>query len=173
MSLLTASATFSASGMPSSSSRSMEPVESVRRLSGMPNLPAALLATLMLPGLAACAHSSATERAAEQTGSIEVTTEQRLGDDGRRYIEGAVTEIILRDESGQEVSPEAGNDHRFTNLPPGDYTIEPALRPCSGSCDVLDPRTDQCSAVVPVDTSTVRLHVVFRVSEPCQVHDGT
>ncbi len=151
----------------------LEPVESVRRLSGMPNLPAALLAALMLPGLAACAQSSATERAAEPTGSIEVTTVQRPGDDGRMYAEGAVTDIILRDESGQEISPEAGNDHRFTNLPSGDYTIEPALRPCSGSCEFLDPRTDKCSAVVPVDTGTARLRVVFRVSEPCQIHNET
>lgn len=127
----------------------------------------------MLPSLGACAQSSATERTAEPIGSIEVTTDQEPGDNGRLYIEGAVTDIILRDESGQEVSPEAGNDHRFTNLPSGDYTIEPALRPCSGSCDFLDPRTDKCSAVVPVDTGTVRLHVGFRVSEPCQIHNET
>lgn len=140
----------------------MEPVDSVRRLSAVRNLPAVLLATLMLPSLAACAQSFATERTVEQTGSIVVTSVQKSGDNGARYTEGAVPDIPLRDESGREIDPAAGDGHRFTNLPAGEYTIKPALRPCDGNCEFLDPRTAGCSAIIPVGTGTVRLHVVFR-----------
>ncbi len=150
----------------------MEPITSRQRLKTMRPLPRAALATLIFSSLAACGQSSATEGTAEHNGSIVVTSVQKPGDQGRRYIEGAVTHVILRDPSGQQITPAAGDGPlRFTNLPPGEYKIEPALRPCSGSCDFLDPRRDSCSAVVQVDTGMVRLHVVYRVSEPCQIRD--
>jgi hypothetical protein len=93
------------------------------------------------------------------------------GPNGAPYIEGAVADLILRDASGQEVGRESGNGLlRFEDLAPGQYTIEPAVRPCEGNCGYLDPRIDQCSDFVQVGKGVVRLRVVYRVGLPCRVY---
>lgn len=129
----------------------------------------AAVATLLFVG--GCAQSSADDAEAQETGSILLTADYMAGDDGALYIEGAVAEVIVRDAEGQEISRESGvTPLQFTLPAPGLYTIEPALRPCAGNCGYLDPRTDSCSATVLVYTDEVRLHVTYRVGEPCQIH---
>ena len=129
----------------------------------------AALATVLAVG--ACARSAADDPAAETTGSILLTADYKAGKDGALYIEGAIAEMIVRDATGREISRESGlGPLRFTVAVPGLYTIQPALRPCDGNCGYLDPRTDSCAMTALVAADVVRLHVTFRVGEPCQIH---
>jgi len=129
---------------------------------------AGAVATLLAVG--ACAQSSADDPKAEENGSILLTADYKAGDNGVLYIEGAVAEVIVRDAAGQEISRGSGIDPlRFTVPAPGLYTIQPALRPCDGNCGYLDPRTDSCTTTVLVHADVVRLHVTYRVGEPCQI----
>jgi hypothetical protein len=132
-------------------------------------LVAATVSTVL--ALASCSQLQLTDPGAEEMGSIVLTDAYRAGDDGAMYVEGAVGEVILRNSAGNEIARDSeGVPIRFTDLAPGRYTVEPALRPCGGNCGHLDPRTDGCSATIPVETEVVRLHVTYRVGEPCQIH---
>jgi hypothetical protein len=88
------------------------------------------------------------------------------------YREGAMAEIILRDDAGQVVDRRIvrpGRPVEFRDLPAGDYRLEPALRPCDGNCGYLDPRMDDCRATVAV-TRSVRVRVDFAVGDSCTLH---
>jgi hypothetical protein len=128
-------------------------------------VPAALLL------LAACAQTPETTPEASGPGEIVLTMDYRPGKNGALYPEGALAEVIVRDASGREVSRRlGGGPRRFTGLAPGRYTVQPALRPCDGNCGYLDARRDGCSATVRVVTGRVRLHVTYRVNQPCEIH---
>ncbi len=99
---------------------------------------------------------------------VETTT--GAGQGGALYTEGAVAELRLLDPSGVEVATlRAGRDPLvFRDLAAGSYVLKPALLPCSGSCDILDDRTDGCRGAVDVaGRSTVTVH--FRVGADCEI----
>jgi hypothetical protein len=78
---------------------------------------------------------------------------------------------VLRDaEGGAVATKRADSDGRivFAGLAAGSYTVEPALRPCDGSCVNLDPRVDGCRATVRV-TGDVVIAVRFTVGSSCAV----
>jgi hypothetical protein len=107
----------------------------------------------------------------EQAGTLTVQTSYQAGKGGAMYIEGALADVILRDESGTEVDTQTkspGDPIRFEDLAPGSYTLEPALRPCDGNCGYLDGRTDDCTQTIEID-GDVEVKVAFTVGVPCEV----
>jgi hypothetical protein len=121
--------------------------------------------------LTACAQVDAQPPPPEAKGSLVVSGTQKTGGvNGIWYTEGAVPDIILRDATGRSVGRKSGGGLlRFDNLAPGQYTIEPALRPCDANCDYLDPRTDACSGPVQIGADVVRLHVIYTMGEACRI----
>jgi hypothetical protein len=69
---------------------------------------------------------------------------------GVTLTEGGLPEIRLVDSHGKVWSPE--HDHRdpaeFSGVPRGRYQLRAALRPCDGSCNVLDAPTLRCGGMV-------------------------
>lgn len=133
----------------------------------------ALVATLLLTacGPASVPASEAPSAAADSRGSLVVTAVQRPPEDGRVYVEGAREQVVLRDGSGREVARDLGSGRlRLDDVPPGDYTLEAALRPCVGSCGALDPPTDQCSTALRITAGAERrAHVVFLIGASCRI----
>jgi hypothetical protein len=86
------------------------------------------------------------------------------------WIEGAVAEIVLKSSDSTRLTKigRFGADVVFDDLEPGRYALRPAARPCSGTCDHLDGRTDQCEAVVDIP-ATARLTVEYTVGRTCAV----
>lgn len=103
--------------------------------------------------------------------TITVASTVHPGRDGMLYVEGAIPEIRLRDGAGKIIATKlvrSDGSIRFTDLAPGAYQLEPALRPCDGNCGYLDPRTDSCrSSVELVDSLTVTVR--FTVGDPCRI----
>ena len=86
------------------------------------------------------------------------------------WIEGAVPEIVLKSSDGPRLTKigRFGADVVFDDLEPGRYAVRPAARPCSGTCDRLDGRTDECETVVDIPATT-RLTVEYSVGRTCAV----
>lgn len=132
----------------------------------------ALFATALAMLVLACAPSEGSPDGgtAAGTGSVLVTTDIKVGEDGLVYIEGAKPEVRLSTVNGEPVATLSGGRMEFQDLRPGTYRLEPALRPCDGmSC--TDPRTDSCERAVQLTGGgdTTRAHVEFRVGKPCTV----
>jgi len=125
-------------------------------------------------GLRAATEHSVTEPSVtEHSGSSSLTVATSLspGAQGAMYSEGAIAEVRLRAPDGRVVATKRADPGRaimFRRLPSGRYTVEPALRPCDGTCVHLDPRIDGCRKVVPVSGNT-GISVRFVVSKPCAV----
>jgi hypothetical protein len=124
--------------------------------------------------LVACGASSPGLRAATtHTGSSSLTVATAVSPraDGKMYVEGALAEVRLRAADGRVIATKRADPGRlivFHGLPSGRYTVEPALRPCEGSCAALDPRTDACRGAVPV-SGHATVVVRFTVESPCVV----
>jgi hypothetical protein len=100
-----------------------------------------------------------------------LTVATSLSTDGPMYIEGALAQIVLRDEGGAVVDRATkwpGKPIVFDGLEPGSYSLEPALRPCDGNCGYLDPPTDSCRRMLTVDAD-LTLTVRFSVGHACEV----
>lgn len=90
------------------------------------------------------------------------------------YFEGALEEIRLEREepSGavpvrSEVAP-APWKQAWADLPPGEYTLYAAVRPCGGNCGSLDPPTDSCEQTFDLDADRT-VKVEFDFGAPCIV----
>jgi hypothetical protein len=136
----------------------------------------ALLTTMLLGGCASPSSDDAVapriEVSPPSTSTLIVATTYRHDSSWHVYREGAKAEIILRDDTGKEVdirTVDLGRSVRFKDLPPGEYELEPATRPCDGNCGYLDPRVDVCTGTVEV-TRTMQVRVSFVVAAPCTVH---
>jgi hypothetical protein len=113
--------------------------------------------------------SPATEIVQAAPGTLTVATSLSSG--GPMYIEGALARMVLRDEDGSVVASGMkwpGKTFVFTELEPGTYVLEPALRPCDGNCGYLDPPTDSCEHTVTID-GDMSVRVEFSVGDPCVV----
>jgi hypothetical protein len=105
-------------------------------------------------------------------GMVTVKMTFHRGSHGALYIEGAMAEVILRDAHGKKVDVQTKEPRArltFTNLEPGTYILEPALRPCDANCGYLDPRVDSCSRKLEVD-GRVNVKVDFTVGSRCTIH---
>jgi len=105
------------------------------------------------------------------TSTLVVATTYRHDNPWVVYREGARAELILRDATGEEVARRTvkpGWSVRFEDLPPGEYRLDSALRPCDGNCGHLDARLDDCSGTVVI-TRGVRIRVGFVVGAACTV----
>jgi len=103
---------------------------------------------------------------------IAVNMTQHRGAHGAVYTEGAMAEVILRDAQGTKVDVQTKAPQgrlAFTNLKPGTYFVEPALRPCDANCGYLDARVDSCSHKLEVD-GRVDVKVDFIVGSRCRIH---
>ena len=150
----------------------MQPGTPLPRLRSMRTQMATTAGLLVLLALAGCGGQSAVGETTAPSGSVVVTNDFRPGEDGKMYVEGAEIEVVLRDAAGHEVATKTGDRRiRFDGLAPGEYTLEPALRPCDGSCDQLDPRTDECSGTDQVGHDTLGVRVEYHVGEPCRIHN--
>jgi hypothetical protein len=135
-----------------------------------------LLTATLLVGCASPSSENAvaprTEVSSSATSTLIVATAYRHDSSWHVYREGAKAEIILRDDTGKEVdirTVNLGRSVRFKDLPPGEYELEPATRPCDGNCGYLDPRLHDCRGTVEV-TRTLQVRVSFVVAAPCTVH---
>lgn len=116
------------------------------------------------------AASGESQRPAAERGSVTVTWKQALGE--VMYMEGAVPDFALLNQDGVAQVATRRNDRAWTweSLPPGTYRFRAGLRPCSGSCDYLDPRTDSCSDVLVLDGGTeVHVHVRLTTGRSCSL----
>lgn len=117
-------------------------------------------------------HPKSVEVTRHPAGTIAITTTYRSGRMGFVYREGAMAAVILRDADGKIVevrTKQPGTPMTFTNVKPGRYILEPALRPCDGNCGYLDPRLDGCSGTLLVDRR-VHIRVDFVVGFHCRIH---
>lgn len=122
----------------------------------------------VLLALAGCGATGSGGTRPSGPGSIVVQIVYQPG--GDLYVEGAVTEVRLRDSSGTVVDTKRGGGPlRFEHLATGSYTLEPALRPCSANCGMLDERTDTCSEVVDVGRDARQVQVTFDTGSPCRI----
>jgi hypothetical protein len=90
------------------------------------------------------------------------------GPKGVLYSEGALVEVVLVDEAGDQMTARGPVEEElvFDGLAPGRYVVRPALRPCIANCDNLAERTGECEGVVQVPATT-RVRVDHVVSETC------
>jgi hypothetical protein len=87
------------------------------------------------------------------------------------FTEGAVTEVRLLDDQGNEVATKTtmiGKPIRFTHLRPGTYRLEPAKRPCDANCGYLDGRLDGCRSTIKL-VDSMQVKVEFEVGSPCRI----
>jgi hypothetical protein len=106
-----------------------------------------------------------------QPGTLTVDTTYSEGKGGMLYIEGAMTEVVVRDESGAVVGRHVempAKPMTFADLTAGSYSVSAALRPCDGNCGYLDGPTDQCETTVTLD-GDLHVTVDFVVGSPCEV----
>jgi hypothetical protein len=105
--------------------------------------------------------------------TVTVRTHITPGKHGAMFIEGAVPEIRLVDADGRVWEPT--RDHQdiavFRDVPPGDYGLEAALRPCDGNCGTLDGPTGRCAHQVHVNGDPTFV-VTWRVGQRCRVASG-
>lgn len=111
-------------------------------------------------------HQSGTPDSATVTVSTQIRPSRQVF-----YIEGAIPQVHLLDSDGIQVRGETG-DHgtrfTFSDLAPGTYRIEAALRPCDGNCGYLDSPVDGCS-YTHVIGDDLAVHVAFVMGKPCRV----
>src|SRR4051812_30543958 len=110
-------------------------------------MPKALIALSLLLAVAACGTETAATQPPPDETTKTITVSFTYHDDPHHpiYLERAVPEYRLIDHSGTLIATKlAPSDTpvRFAGLSRGTYRLEPALRPCDGNCDYLDPRTD-------------------------------
>ena len=133
-----------------------------------------LVALLVTAALAAgCGGGSVDVAAPASTppeATLVVESTYGLGPGGALLTEGALAEVVLTDDSGEQMTARGPIEEplRFTGLTPGRYVVRPALRPCVANCGTLSGREGECEAVVEV-TGTTRLRVDHVVSQPCTV----
>lgn len=131
----------------------------------------AAAALLALLGLTACAEADRDAAAVDDDGHV-VTIEHTYepAPSGPLYTEGALSEVVVTDAAGSSRTLRGDFDAPivFEGLEPGDYVVQPGLRPCSGNCEAsLDPRTDTCSVAISVPAvRTVRVRYV--PTQPCR-----
>ena len=163
----------------SDSAPGAEPIGPPRRLSGMRRLIAVSIVSIVAGQVAGCASQTddqVTASGGPATGIVQsrtatLTIATSLSTDGPMYIEGALARLVLRDEDGDVVASAMkwpGKKFVFADLEPGTYVLEPALRPCDGNCDYLDPPTDSCRDTFAID-GDLSLQVDFSVGDRCVV----
>ena len=69
------------------------------------------------------------------------------------YAEGSYSYIRVERLDGDELLEEQFEQEEILHLrlDPGSYRFVSFQRPCDGSCDSLDPPTDECQRVIPVE----------------------
>jgi hypothetical protein len=113
-----------------------------------------VLAPLVLLALSACAGDDAPEPGPD---AVDVSVRQIYDMSEGAYIEGTYSYVRVESVDGNELM-----EKRFTEegrklgelrllstmtlrLEPGSYRLVSFQRPCGGSCENLDPPTDECS----------------------------
>ena len=99
---------------------------------------------------------------------------------GRRccYFEGAVEQVRIERVSGTKMIPVRSEiepapwSRTWSDLPPGEYTLYAAVRPCGGNCDSLDPPTDTCEDTFQLDADVV-VTVAFDYFTACKIDTST
>lgn len=142
------------------------------------HLAAATLLAVALP-LAGCGSAPDSVAAAPRSPTVEsgtatpatLTIRSTYTVRDVTFFEGAVMEILLQDGTGRTIATrraDPGTTVRFPDLPAATYIVRAALHPCDANCGTLDPRVDECTALV--DLPRRRAAVVdFLVGERCSI----
>jgi hypothetical protein len=96
------------------------------------------------------------------------------------YVEGSYSFVrVVRPQGGKLVEErlpdgEPAGQSTFVSevvlrLDPGEYRFISFQRPCDGSCDSLDPPTDECERVIRVARREARVTVTVRPGEGCTI----
>jgi hypothetical protein len=114
-------------------------------------------ALLLLPlVLAACGNSPPSEP------SLRLTL---ITEGNGAYVEGF--QWFVAADGGAKLR--AGNDGLTVHVPKGTHRISVTVRPCSGSCQRLDPVFDRCSRAVTVGDGETRAVVHLRPTKGCMI----
>jgi hypothetical protein len=94
----------------------------------------------------------------------------------RGYDEGAIAFVELRDAAGGLVGhahAPNGRLHFLQQVQPGTYHVRTFLRPCDGSCSVLDAATEECHFSIEMRVDGRNRLVIVRSELPhtCSVDD--
>ena len=135
-----------------------------------------LLALASVLALLGCSHENDDDRDApsaeshDADGIVNVTWVQRQGD--LIYREGSVPAFVLTTQDGvvQQPSRRDNDTWIWESLSEGPYVLRAGLRPCSGSCDFLGPRTDSCRDELTVE-GEVDVHVRLTTGRACTISD--
>ena len=100
----------------------------------------------------------------------DLVVEQVLVPGGPMFIEGTFSEVRV---DGEVPFPpgDPGSTVTLRGLAAGTHLLEPALRPCNGSCGSLGGRTGGCRLEVQVPATTV-VRVRYSTDGPCTAEPG-
>lgn len=106
----------------------------------------------------------------DQQHSLVVEQTYGPGRGGVLLVEGGIADVLVRGEGGKEEVLQGNPDKplTFKGLAAGQYTVEPAIRPCNANCGNLGGRIYGCSISIDVPAVT-RLAVRYIATEPCEV----
>jgi hypothetical protein len=128
-------------------------------------------------GLAAVLTScgGADEYTATSAAAADLHAVQVWDESAGLYFEGARSyvriETLAEDELLEvELQPTDAGSEATIRLDPGEYRLVSWQRPCDGSCDSLDPPTDQCDErFVLAPETPLRASIEVRAGEGCTI----
>lgn len=131
----------------------------------------------------ACANASEGAGEANQKagGAVDVRIEQVLVSNGLFYTEGSYSYVrVAQPDGGQVVKKRLARARECSKsecvseavlrLAPGEYRFVSFQRPCDGSCELLDPPTDRCDALITVKAAeALDVVITVRPGEGCKI----
>ncbi len=112
--------------------------------------------------------------------AVDVRVRQVFDMSEGAYVEGSYSYVRVERPQGGKLLEErlpdgepAGQEKFVSDvilrLDPGDYRLVSFQRPCDGSCDSLDPPTDECERVIRVTRREALVTVTVRPGEACTI----
>ena len=113
--------------------------------------------------------------------AVDVRVRQVFDMSEGAYFEGSYSYLRVERPDGDELLEERlpdnsvpAGEEKFVSelvvrLDPGHYRLVSFQRPCDGSCDSLDPPTDECQRVIRVTGPEALVTVTVRPEEGCAI----